>query len=305
MMNTWPWKFTWGLVLALAAGAGAAPHLAPDSVTGAPGQTVSVPLRLTGTVPSLAGFNATIYLPSGVSLSNVVRGALLPSPGFTLLAQPLADPAANAATLLGYSATQTISSTGVLCTLLLAISSDLGPGDYPVVLDAPDRSPIVRGSHALSSADGASSSAHTVANGMLAVRIPGLPGDSNGNGIPDDWELLFFGTITNVNDHTDFDRDGLSDYREFLSGTDPRDPFSCVAIVPPMAQDPAGGGVLLRWHSISGAAYRIERAQALIAPHLFSRVGLDQAPTPPVNIYTDHPPLGTNSWFYRLIRKAE
>ena len=294
------------LVLALAAAkAAAVPHLSVGSVTGAPGQTVSIPLRLTGTPPASAGFNATIHLPSGLCLSNVVRGLLLPSPGFALLAQPLADPAANAVAVLGYSATQTISSTGVLCTLLLSVAADVGPGDYPVVLDAPDRTPLVRGSHALSGADGASSAAHTVGDGMLAVRIAGAPGDSNGNGIPDAWEVLFFGKITNVNDQTDFDRDGLSDYREHLSGTDPTDPDSSVAIVPPSAQDPETGGVVLRWHSVSGGTYRIERAQALLAPYSFSRVGLDQAAVPPLNVYTDYPSAGATSLFYRLIRLAE
>ena len=295
------------LVLALAAArmAGAVPCLVLDCVTGAPGQTVSIPLRLTGTAPASAGFNATIYLPAGAALAGVVRGALLPAPGFTLLAQPLADPAANALALLGYSATQTFSSTGMLCTLLVAVSSDAGPGDYPVVLDAPDRSPLVRGSHALSSADGASAAAHAASNGVLSVRIAGAPGDSNGNGIPDDWEQLYFGAITNVTDATDFDGDRLSDYREYLSGTDPKDPASCVAVLSPSAQDSDGGGVVLRWYSVSGGTYRIERAQALLAPYSFSRIGLDQAAAPPVNAYTDYPAAGATSLFYRLIRLAE
>lgn len=294
------------LVLALAAAqAAAVPHLALDSVTGAPGQTVSIPLRLTGTAPASAGFNATVYLPQGMALANVVRGALLPAPGFTLLAQPLADPAANAVAMLGYSAAQTIGSTGLLCTLLVAIPSDAAPGDYPVVLAAPDRSSLVRGSHALSSADGASSATHTAGDGAISVRMIGFPGDSNGNGIPDWWEELYFGIVTNVNDFTDFDRDRLSDYREFLSGTDPKDPDSCVAIVPPSGPDAATGGVVLKWHSVSGGAYRIERAQALMAPFSFSRVGLDQPAAPPLNVYTDYPSVGTTSLFYRLIRLSE
>ena len=292
------WLFS--LVLALAPVAAAVPHLAPDSATGAPGQTVSIPLRLTGTAPSSAGFNATIYLPQGMALANVVRGSLLPSPGFTLLAQPLADPAANAVALLADSATQAIASTGVLCTLLVAIPADAAPGDYPVVLAAPDRSLLVRGSHALSSADGASSAAHTAGDGVLSVRIPGLPGDSNGNGIPDGWEERYFGVVTNVGDHTDFDGDRLSDYREFLSDTDPTDPESCVAIVAPAAPDPGAGGMVLRWHSISGGTYRIERAASLLAPASFSRVGLDQPARPPLNTYTDHPSAGTTSFYYRL-----
>lgn len=281
----------------------AAPHVAPDTVIGAPGQTLPVPLRLTGTAPASAGFNASIQLPRGVVLTDVVRGSLLPSPGFRLVAQTLPNLSDNAVALLAYSTTQTLTSTGVLCTLLLAIPADAPPGDYPIVLDAPDRSPPVS-AHALSSADGASSVAHTVGNGLLTVRQPATPGDSNGNGIRDDWEILFFGTITNVTDQTDFDADGLSDYREYLSGTDPTDPASCVALVPPTSWDPQTGGIRLHWHSISGGAYRIERAAAM-DPGQFSRTGLDQSATPPFNAYIDHPPTNTPATFYRLIRLVE
>lgn len=283
----------------LPAAVSGAPNLAADAVTGAPGQTVAIPLRLTGTAPVSAGFNATVHLPRDMVLADVLRGGLLPSPDFRLAVHSLPDPSVNAFTLLAYSTTQTFSATGTLCTLLVAIPADTGPGDYPIVLDAPDRSPPVRG-HAFASADGTASLAHTVGNGLLSVRIPGTPGDSNGNGIPDNWEILFFGAITNVTDQTDFDRDGLSDFREYLSGTDPTDPDSCVAIHPPRP-GPEDGGIRLRWHSISGGTYRIERAATLL-PGAFSRVGLDQSATPPLNVYTDHPPADDATFFYRLIR---
>jgi hypothetical protein len=290
------------LAFAMVRPALAVPHLAPDSVTGAPGGTVAMALRLTGTAPSSAGFNATIYLPSGVTLTGLVRGSLLPSADFRLVAQPLTDPTVNAVAVLGYSETHSLVSTGWLCTLLLSIPSDTGPGDYPIVIDSPDRTPLVRGSHALSSSDGASSVAHTVGDAVLSVRISGLPGDSNGNGIPDDWEVLFFGVITNVTDLTDFDGDNLSDYREYLSGTDPTLAASCVAITPPTARDPETGAVVLRWHSVASGSYRIERSQALLSPYSFSRIGLDQAATPPMNVYTDYLGTGTLSTFYRLIQ---
>ena len=136
-MNAKTFILVWVLVPAIAP---AAPHLAPDAVIGSPGQTVSVPLRLTGTAPASAGWNATIQLPHRLVLTDVVRGSLLPSPGFRLVAQALPDPSVNAVALLAYSTTQSISSTGVLCTLLLAIPADAAPGDYPILLDAPDRS---------------------------------------------------------------------------------------------------------------------------------------------------------------------
>ena len=44
--------------------------------------------------------------------------------------------------------------------------------------------------------------------------------DSNGNGIPDRWELAYFGNL-NQNATGDFDGDGISNLQEFLDGTNP------------------------------------------------------------------------------------
>ena len=296
----WCW-----LIVAIALNAGGAtPYLAPDSVMGSPGQTVSIPLRLNGTSGAAEGFNATVYLPAESTLIGVTRGSLLPSSNFVLVAQALGDPAVNAVAIYGYSLAQTITSTGVLCSLQVDISSAAGPGDYPVVLNAPDRSPVVRNSHALSGANGSSSVAHTAGDAVLSVRIPGVSGDSNGNGIPDIWEISKFGVITNVNDRTDFDHDGLSDYLEYRAGTEPTDPSSCLAIMAPAVQYPSDGCVELKWYSISGATYRVERAQSLSESDGFSRVGLDVSASPPLNCYTDHPPAGVQSSFYRVLLLA-
>ncbi|HDL20519.1 MAG TPA: tandem-95 repeat protein [Nitrospirae bacterium] len=47
--------------------------------------------------------------------------------------------------------------------------------------------------------------------------------DTDGDGMPDDWETNYFGDITR--DGTgDYDNDGLSDLDEYLSGTDPANP---------------------------------------------------------------------------------
>lgn len=48
--------------------------------------------------------------------------------------------------------------------------------------------------------------------------------DSDGDGIPDDWEMLHFGHVTGAAAHADSDGDGYTNYEEFLAGTNPRDP---------------------------------------------------------------------------------
>lgn len=54
----------------------------------------------------------------------------------------------------------------------------------------------------------------------LPVAPPGVPGDTIGNGLPDAWELSNFGYL-GVHPLDDADRDGQSNWMEFLAGTDP------------------------------------------------------------------------------------
>ncbi|HUZ08381.1 MAG TPA: choice-of-anchor J domain-containing protein, partial [Candidatus Paceibacterota bacterium] len=51
--------------------------------------------------------------------------------------------------------------------------------------------------------------------------------DANNNGISDAWEQYYFGSVTtNRTQQTDSDGDGMSDYAEFIAGTDPTNPAS-------------------------------------------------------------------------------
>jgi hypothetical protein len=54
------------------------------------------------------------------------------------------------------------------------------------------------------------------------VRPAPLGGDdSDGDGLPDDWELAYFGDLVTADGTTDRDEDGSSDLAEFLSGSNP------------------------------------------------------------------------------------
>lgn len=57
---------------------------------------------------------------------------------------------------------------------------------------------------------------------------PGQQDDSDGDGLPDTWELLFFGGFGR-DGSGDFDGDGFTDAEEFAAGTDPTDPTSSPA----------------------------------------------------------------------------
>jgi hypothetical protein len=54
--------------------------------------------------------------------------------------------------------------------------------------------------------------------------------DSDGSGLPVWWELLYFGQ-TGVDPNADPDNDGICNLQEYLTGTDPNDPYSAEAIM--------------------------------------------------------------------------
>ncbi len=63
---------------------------------------------------------------------------------------------------------------------------------------------------------------------VVTVAAVGTPVDSNGNGLADTWELHFFGglNVPNGGPNDDFDGDGLSNWYEYVTGSDPTDPNS-------------------------------------------------------------------------------
>ena len=50
--------------------------------------------------------------------------------------------------------------------------------------------------------------------------------DTDGDGLPDPWEMSIFGDLTTASDTTDFDGDGLLDIDEYRNNTDPKNPDS-------------------------------------------------------------------------------
>lgn len=79
--------------------------------------------------------------------------------------------------------------------------------------------------------------------------------DANDNGLPDAWEIQYFGAAPPGRPGTlDSDGDGLSDLAEFLAGTNPTNAASRLALNPPVSSGP---GWLLGWEASPGRAYRV------------------------------------------------
>jgi hypothetical protein len=101
-------------------------------------------------------------------------------------------------------------------------------------------------------------------NWRAAAPTPGsangsLPPDSDGDGMPDAWELNHFGTLAR-NGSGDFDNDGLTDLGEYLAGTEPDDPASALRLT----LDPVPGeGALLQFTARAGRWYTLQSRDRL------------------------------------------
>jgi len=121
--------------------------------------------------------------------------------------------------------------------------------------------------------------------------------DSDGDGLPDWWEQLFFPT-TGTSPGNDGDGDGAPDGNEYVAGTDPTDDQSLFQIV--IETDESGLPVVF-WTSAPSKTYRILRANTLSSnPADFAEVQAGVGATPPWNQFVDLLAVDGGPYFYLL-----
>jgi Tol biopolymer transport system component len=87
---------------------------------------------------------------------------------------------------------------------------------------------------------------------VFVVRLGG--GDSDGDGMDDDWEMAYFQTLAR-NGSGDFDNDAQTDLEEFRAGTDPTNQGS---IFHALTVTRVGGATTVFWNGSPGIIYRVE-----------------------------------------------
>ena len=123
--------------------------------------------------------------------------------------------------------------------------------------------------------------------------VSGLFSDSDGDGLPNDWEVLYFEDETNAVASADDDGDGASNLEEYVAGTDPMDSSS--RFVSTGTETEAGW--VLSWEPAEGRVYQIGwTTNLLTTPFAPIETGLYY----PAGSFTDSVYRAENQQYYRV-----
>jgi spore germination protein YaaH len=127
--------------------------------------------------------------------------------------------------------------------------------------------------------------------------LPGVT-DSDGDGMPDDYENEHFNSPTGGDPDADDDEDGMSNLAEYVAGTHPGQGTSVLAFDPLVTNQTATANLIFRWPSVSGRVYAILRATNAMGPYT-QHIGGIVADTP-TNTVTNAAPTGLGTYYYGL-----
>ena len=114
----------------------------------------------------------------------------------------------------------------------------------------------------------------SLSNAFAYVQIDRMDSrpDTDGNGIPDDWEYWRMGSLGYLYPLADYDGDGVLDPDEYGSDTDPGSSNSFLRITQYVRQ--SGTNILVTWASTPSRMYRIEYQTNLISSATWTDSGM-------------------------------
>ena len=120
--------------------------------------------------------------------------------------------------------------------------------------------------------------------------------DTDGDGLPDDWEQQYFGSTTGAVANADPDGDGFTNLQEFLAGTDPTKASSTLLITSVAA---SGSNFVFSFTSATNKLYRVERTDDLVTGP-WSTLTNNITGTGGLMQFVDVGTIGVTQRFYRV-----
>jgi len=110
------------------------------------------------------------------------------------------------------------------------------------------------------------------------------PGDTDGDGLDDSWEVLYFHSPNIIATGTgNADGDAQTDGEEEIAGTNPTDSNSVFAVSEEGVQ--TGDGFIIRWSSVAGRLYSVDSRTNLLTD-VWGNIATNLPATPPLNTCT-------------------
>ncbi|MBU6400488.1 MAG: chitobiase/beta-hexosaminidase C-terminal domain-containing protein, partial [Verrucomicrobia bacterium] len=220
-----------------------------DDFQATPGQTLVVPIRA-----QVGG-----SLPLRVLMLNLNVQPLDGSPPLTAPAQFNLANALGAPTLMQSRHSANYAAAWLDNTVPGVLGNAVvGTVQFTVPTNAtPDCAYRIQFEHASASPNGLWIFPQQVQPGLVV--LTNRSASTLGDAIPDAWRLRYFGSATSPSSLAtlDPDGDGMSNYAEYLAGTDPTDANSSLKF---SSVDTAAAGATLRWSSVAGKQYFVETA---------------------------------------------
>ncbi len=103
--------------------------------------------------------------------------------------------------------------------------------------------------------------------------------------------------IDSNTDASDPDGDGMNNWQEWRTGTDPTNALSVLRLLAPATD---GTNVTVSWQSVPGVNYFLERSPSLAAPSSFTAMATNIFGQSGTSTYTDTNAVGSGPFFYRV-----